>query len=212
MNEALASPADVCKNGHQRSAQNVRVERRGGKACRVCNRLSARRSIERRKGTQPKIAPGGFGRRYGTVSEVERIGKLFTPEPNTGCWLWTGAVLPKGYGVFGRKTVRGSRQIAGPAHRASYELFRGPIPKGLHLDHLCRQPSCVNPDHLEAVTPRENNARSRSLSAVNAKKTHCLRGHELAGTNLYRRADKPSHRGCVACRLANDLARNRART
>jgi hypothetical protein len=69
------------------------------------------------------------------------------------CWLWTGAML-NGYGKFwAGKTVF--------AHRWSYERFIGPIPKGLHLDHLCRVPACVRPDHLEAVTNRENVLRSK---------------------------------------------------
>lgn len=85
-----------------------------------------------------------------------------------GCWLWTGAVHKTGYGLFnpGEGVVR--------AHRWSYEHYRGPIPNGLHIDHLCRVRRCVNPDHLEAVTQAENNRRSfaaRGLLGV------CGQGH-----------------------------------
>ncbi len=67
------------------------------------------------------------------------------PEPNSGCWFWLGA-LSRGYGSL--KNAR--------AHRVAYEMTIGPIPEGLVIDHLCRVTSCVNPDHLEAVTQAEN--------------------------------------------------------
>ncbi|MFZ2886530.1 MAG: HNH endonuclease signature motif containing protein [Minisyncoccia bacterium] len=93
------------------------------------------------------------------------------------CWLWTGAKR-SGYGrvAIKRKVYQ--------AHRIAYEKEHGPIPKGLTLDHLCRVPSCVNPDHLEAVTRGENVLRGIGIAAMNARKTHCKRGHELAGENL----------------------------
>ena len=77
---------------------------------------------------------------------------------------------PNGYSMI---TVEGR---ATPGHRLSYELFVGPIPEGLELDHLCRVKGCYNPDHLEAVTHQEN-TRRRSLAKP--LKTHCKRGHEL---------------------------------
>lgn len=88
------------------------------------------------------------------------------------CWLWTAATDPFGYGHI---TI-GGRQFL--AHRYSYELANGSIPPGLHLDHLCRVPRCVNPSHLEPVTCQVNLLRSPiSLAAINAAKTHCKRGH-----------------------------------
>ena len=66
------------------------------------------------------------------------------------CWLWTGGISHKGYGLF---RLRGTHVAA---HRYSYEKTVGEIPKGLQLDHLCRVRHCVNPSHLEAVTAREN--------------------------------------------------------
>lgn len=85
------------------------------------------------------------------------------------------------------------------AHRVAYEATVGPIPKGLQVDHLCRNRLCVNPSHLEAVTPAENKRRGFSPPAINARKTHCIHGHELAGANVYYRKDRPGRRQCREC-------------
>lgn len=98
---------------------------------------------------------------------TERFERLYEPEPNSGCWLWKGATAC-GYGYFRHR----------PAHRFAYELYRGPIPEGLQLDHLCRVRSCVNPSHLEAVTQGVNLHRGETIAARNAAKTHCPKGHE----------------------------------
>lgn len=119
-------------------------------------------------------------------------------EPNTGCWLWIGAVLPKGYGTF---TPRGMSESFG-AHRLSYRIHVGSIPVGLHIDHLCRQPACVNPAHLEAVTSRENTRRG-----AKAQRTHCIAGHELDGQNLYVRRN--GTRCCKACMRRRESERAR---
>jgi hypothetical protein len=74
------------------------------------------------------------------------------------CWIWLGAKRPTGYGVV----YVPDGQTTTSAHRVAYVLSGGVIPDGLHVDHLCRNPSCVNPDHLEPVTPRENVHRGDS--------------------------------------------------
>lgn len=90
-----------------------------------------------------------------------------------------------------------------------YEQVRGPIPAGLHLDHLCRNTMCVNPDHLEPVTQRVNTLRGIGVAAVHAKKTHCINGHPFSGDNLVYRSNG-RWRDCRECRRAKDRRRQAA--
>jgi hypothetical protein len=112
------------------------------------------------------------------------------------CWDWTGALNSKGYGSVAHKGRVWS------THRLAYELLVGPIPDGLQLDHLCRNRSCCNPDHLEPVTPKVNSERG-----AQATKMHCVRGHALAGENLLikKRGQLSPVRNCRTCR--NELRR-----
>lgn len=101
----------------------------------------------------------------------------------TPCWVYVRATTPKGYGtvsvrVDGKPTTR-------PAHRLAYEAMFGPIPEGLQPDHLCRNRPCINPAHIEAVTPRENTLRGEGPTAENARRTHCIHGHELTPDSVY---------------------------
>lgn len=113
-------------------------------------------------------------------------------EKTSGCWEWVGAITDTGYGLFGIKDVRYY------AHRLSYEDSKGQIKSGLEIDHLCRNTKCVNPDHLEAVTPRENKLRGTSPMALHARKIACPRGHAYNQENTYYR---PGRKGkfCKKC-------------
>lgn len=120
--------------------------------------------------------------------------------PN-GCWLWTGNKTSKGYG---RILVKNSIHKYVRAHRFSYELLVGELPSGLQLDHLCHNPGCVNPEHLQVVTSKENTLRGNGLAAKEAKLTHCPKGHlyNLLNTYFEKRNGKIIARRCRICRRA----------
>lgn len=135
-----------------------------------------------------------------TQEQADRLRSSYIEEPNSGCWLWIGAALKTGYG---RIRIHYKEY---KAHRLTYELYKGPIPHGLVLDHLCRTPGCCNPDHLEPVTNKEN-AR-RGLYGV--LKTHCAKGHPLSGPNLLRWRNLRLCRECRSRKYANWANKNRA--
>lgn len=122
-------------------------------------------------------------------------------DPDTGCVMWLGFLDPAGYGRF-----KVGEKIVG-AHRFAYEFLVGPIPDGLHLDHLCRTPACVNPLHLEPVTPAVNTLRGMGSPAQNARKTHCIHGHEFTPENTIHHPG--GRRECRECRNAIQRQRRR---
>lgn len=120
--------------------------------------------------------------------------------PDGDCLIWTGGIAPTGYGH-----VSVLRETQG-AHRAAYWIATGikPPPRetGMTIDHLCGNPSCVKPEHLELVTQAENNARSdRILTTRLAKQTHCKHGHEWTPENT--KITPRGHRYCRACGREN---------
>lgn len=108
------------------------------------------------------------------------------------CWLYAGYKTPKGYGEI----FHGSESYR--AHRVTYENAKGAIPVGYEIDHLCRTPTCINPEHLEAVTPNENKRRSIHISV---RLKLCTRGHEFtdANTHFYINRRGRTIRSCLAC-------------
>jgi hypothetical protein len=138
--------------------------------------------------------------RWECLTLEERMWRHISPEPNSGCWLWTAALTGGGYGGVG---------FAGKfclAHRVMYEIVIGPIPAGLCLDHKCRVRCCVNPAHLEPVTVGENNRRGDSFWR---KKTHCPQGHPYEGHNVMWKLGV--QRSCRACHTACTHRRRAAR-
>lgn len=141
----------------------------------------------------------------------QRFWAKVSKRSNTECWLWTGSHKGTGYGYIrdvGRKTV--------PAHRISYLINVGPIPDGLHIDHLCRVRHCVNPTHLEPVTCKENVVRGHVARGTkrepkpgtetglpaHGERTHCPQGHPYDLVNTYwnrRRSDGRLRRSCRIC-------------
>lgn len=137
------------------------------------------------------------------VNSAARVLKRYVTKTES-CWVWTG---PLDKGGYGRTGVDG-KDMAG--HRLIYEHFKGPIPEGLQIDHLCRNRRCVNPAHLEPVTLQENLRRGLGPAALNRNKVICLRGHALSGENI--KIDANGGRQCVICtderqRLYNERRR-----
>jgi hypothetical protein len=141
------------------------------------------------------------------------LGELFArsiPIPFSGCWVWDGFLDRFGYG----RLASGKRGVSYKAHRVSYEYAKGPIPDGLQIDHLCRVKGCINPDHLEAVTPGENVRRgdlpalsSVRMTSLRARKKaelragpdpRCARGHPFDNENIY--IDKRGFWHCRECK------------
>jgi hypothetical protein len=117
------------------------------------------------------------------------------------CWLWMGARNTCGYGCYGRRSR---------AHRVAYETLIEPIAAGLTVDHLCRVRHCVNPDHLEIVTNRENILRGNGPTARHARATHCEHGHPFDEANTYKWKTLRQCRACGRIRQKIAYHRNKA--
>lgn len=124
-----------------------------------------------------------------------------------GCWEWTGFILPNGYAEVSFRG-RGVR-----VHRLMHVISKGPIPEGFDVLHSCDNTICFNPAHLSAGDDKQNSQESIARGRRNTKRqpldgwhpkpedrTHCIRGHELGGDNLYKTPD--GRRQCKACRHA----------
>jgi hypothetical protein len=145
----------------------------------------------RSSGDPLKLGPRGERATY-IADPVERFWSKI--HKTDSCWFWIGHRRRRGgYGSFYFNGV------VWAAHRYSYTFLRGPIPDGLVLDHLCGEPSCVNPDHLETVTLAENSRRAKKLRPT------CGQGHEMAGDNVVTRKD--GARYCRACFNASQRGR-----
>lgn len=122
----------------------------------------------------------------------------------SGCWQWTGCIDSRtGYARIGI----GKHRVTG-AHRVAHELFKGPIPNGLHIDHLCRNRSCVNPEHLEAVSRRTNWVRGDHVNAHVYRTQTCKRGHPFEGHSYFRDGKRIY---CRTCQTDMERARRHRR-
>lgn len=109
------------------------------------------------------------------------------------CWPWQGTCNPWGYGRF----YMPGGQVQ--AHRFAFEwAHRRTITDGMEIDHLCNTRNCVNPEHLEEVTPQDNTLRSNGYTAMKARQTHCIHGHEFSEENTRIRPGN-GHRQCRTC-------------
>lgn len=126
------------------------------------------------------------------------------------CWVWTGSTNSQGYGRLTTGSRSDNTRKTEAAHRASYRTFVGEIPNGLTIDHLCRNRKCINPDHLEAVTIKENVSRGNPLWKQQMARTHCPQGHEYTEDNIYRYATKHGGtcRNCKTCMKARSIQRS----
>lgn len=140
---------------------------------------------------------------YARTPLAERFEKGYVIARDTGCWNWIRSKRPNGYGQIG-KGGHNCRILL--AHRVAYELYCDPIPKGLDIDHLCRNRGCVNPDHLEPVTRRINLLRGETIAARRAAQTRCIHGHEFTPGNTMR-----AKSGTRECRTRKNARNRRAR-
>jgi hypothetical protein len=179
-----------CKRGHQLSGENLRLKRsRHGveRVCRTCHRKDCLDRVRAKIfAAHPQAPDSSLVQEMGLPIDVwKRIAV-----DSGGCWVWTGGCNRAGYG---RTTHGDGRTRYTPVHRLVYKTVKGQIPDGLELDHLCRNPPCCNPDHLEPVTHRENILRGRTFGAANSAKTHCPQGH------VYDHVRSRGERACSTC-------------
>ena len=132
-------------------------------------------------------------------SDIERFWSKVEAIPGI-CWQWTG--VPTTTGSYGSFSIRGKLY---KAHRVAYSLLIGDT--ALELDHLCRNRLCVNPDHLQPVTTQINVLRGYNPAGLQARKTHCKRGHAFTPENTIWKANG-KWRKCRACHIADYKARS----
>ena len=129
---------------------------------------------------------------------IERFENLIEYIPGFTCWAWMGRCDKGGYG----RITKTNNEHGYIAHRLSYELYRGGIPDGYDIHHLCKNKWCVNPNHLEPISKREHMILDNPIIALNANKSHCINGHEFNYQNtIIRTFDKGRHphRRCNVC-------------
>jgi len=128
---------------------------------------------------------------------------------SNNCWNWQLSTSPTGYGQISTGSRTDKTRKTSLAHRVSYEIFTRKIEQGLQIDHLCRNRTCVNPEHLEQVTPKVNNHRGNPSWKQEAARTSCPQGHAYTESNTIISKKKYS-RNCRKCAYARNLKRYHA--
>lgn len=184
-----------CDSGHEYTPENTRISTAGRRYCRACVRIQSRAKRARKRGNSNSVPTDPYERFWSKVNKT------------AGCWLWEAGRARNGYGRF----ATNGRMVL--AHRFAYEIQRNQIPTGLQLRHSCGERLCVNPDHLELVTVRENLLRSDTTTARNVAKTHCPKGHAYTPENTYvapPNAHNPNgFRRCRTCKRQSSQAHER---
>lgn len=166
--------------------------------CTICGRPAVARGLcsshySRWQRHGDPLGGGAERSKYAAYATIEERFRSRYVVADNGCHIWKAALTGNGYGAFWEN----GRQVG--AHVWAWEQLNGPVPAGLHLDHfVCDTPACCNPEHVRPVTPRENTLRaSNSVSAINARKTHCVREHEFTPENTHTTPD--GNRRCKTC-------------
>ncbi len=136
---------------------------------------------------------------------LDRFDEKYQKGSSDECWQWLASTNEQGYGQIKADYGLGNKKYY--AHRVAFEKAKGPVPEGLVVDHICKNPGCVNSAHLRAVTKLENTMIGNGFYAVNGRKTHCDRGHLFSPENTVIRSDGGKRR----CRICKNFQEKRRR-
>jgi hypothetical protein len=177
----------------------------------VCRRCNVKRGSALPPAEKPRVFCSSYGRsaKERFFEKVDKNGP-YNEILKSRCWIWMGAIATWGYGQF-HVYGSGKARVRTSAHRYSFEIHKEKIRKGFTPDHLCKNTTCVNPDHMEVVLERENIYRSNCLGAINRRKVFCKNGHFFDKDNTLVQFDAGHPRGHRRCRMceAERYKRNR---